>query len=886
MSAANGIVPSRRLGGWLATGLGYVAIDILSRLSFYREWLETDLIHGHPVLTVLGLAFGFSVADPWRSRWRRQSLAHGLVLGGCAWLVQHFLLYSDLLVRSERLYWALTGIIVAMVAGRFLLWQVLARQTFSFLLRRDPDGRLPLAILEVLLFGPQADPADSRRHPLFFGCLGWHYRIRRGLGFGGPHCHALERAFESQVDTASAALRAHLEHGAAGPVETLTLQMARAACAELRLHSLLQRAGPAREIPSPGYPARMVKVWELLGHAAGRSPESTLAARQHLLTGLAGSARKSSWLRLVATLAFRCGTPSGIGEGELDRALQPLPVRLQGEQSPEDLFGCLILIEQLICMNLPGWALDFLDAPGMDAAPASFRSALHWLRSEAETRLLAHEASLGQAKTALHRARRDLALIGADAPELGSERHEVLLPTLQEIPLPSTPRSTRFLAGLHRPGPDRSPGATVVILSTALAAITVVLCWFGMFPPVLRAKVWQPLSGRVDVAGHPVAGAEASPDGSRVFLATLGGGLKELRAGTFRLLSPSLLGTRPASLWLTDIAISSAGGMAVQTQSAPTNNGATAASGLEVSSANGWKELIVPHPLASLEGDELRFVAALGPDKLLFTPRRWLIYRTARRELFELLPREFSPENDGEVISAAGSPEDSSTAFLAVRPAAAGTTNRLLKLRIDAGRGCEVQDISPVLPIGEMVLQTVYAGGRVLVRTTAHRLYERQADRWVLRLDGDTGLDLSRVAHALVGAGAPPALWLTERGPDGEVTGIREGCCQAQGSCHQVRGTAGPLLLAATCHTCGCPRPTRRPSPFPMPPAVSTCCSCPPRKARSAGLSCPVNFPTPSPQRSCGWNELTPPGNVFCRWTRRATSFSCCWRPPMATPAG
>lgn len=773
MSAANGIVPSRRLGGWLATGLGYVAIDILSRLSFYREWLETDLIHGHPVLTVLGLAFGFAVADPWRSRWRWQSLAHGLVLGGCVWLAQHFLLHSDLRVRSERLFWALTGIIAAMVAGRFLLWQVLARQTFSFLLRRDPDGRLPLAILEVLLFGPQADPADSRRHPLFFGCLGWHYRIRRGLGFSGPHCHALERAFESQVDDASAALRAHMERGDSGPADALALQLARAACTELRLHSLLRRAGPVREVPSPGWPARMVKVWELLGHAAGRSPGSTSAARQHLLTGLAGAARDSSWLRLAATLALRCGTPSGVGDGQLDRALEPLSVRLRGEQSAEDLFGCLILIEQLIWLNLLGWALGFLEAPGLAGAPASFRSALHWLRSEAETRLLAHEASLGQAETALHRARRDLALIGADAPALGRGRHEALLPTLREIPLPSAPRSTLPLAGLHRPGPDRSPGATVVILSVALAAITVVLGWFGMFPPVLRAKVWQPLSGRVDVAAHPVAGAEPSPDGSRVFLATLGGGLKELRADTFRLLSPSLLGTRPASLWLTDIAVSSAGGLAVQTQSAPTNDGSTAAAGLEVSTAHGWKQLIAPHPLASLEGDELRLVAALGPDKLLFTPRRWLLYRTARRELIELLPRDFSPANDGEVISAAGSTNDFGSAFLAVRPAAAGTTNRVLKLRINADQGCEVEDVSPGLPTGEMVLQTVYADERVLVRTTAHRLYERQDDRWVLRLDGDTGLDLRHIAHAVVGAGGTPALWLTERNPDGEVTGIR-----------------------------------------------------------------------------------------------------------------
>jgi hypothetical protein len=773
MRTADGFFLARRMGGWLATGLGYAAVAALSRLGSCREWLETDLIHGHPVLTVLGLALGVAGADPWRSRWRWQSLLHGLVLGGCAWLAQHFLLHSDLLVRSERLHWTIAGILAAMLVGRFLLWRVLARQVFRFLLRRDPDGRLPLAILEVLLFGRLADPTASRRHPRFFGCLAWLHRIRRGLGFGGPHCHALERAFESQVDTASAALRAHMERGGAGPVDALALQLARAACTELRLHSLLRRAGPVREVPSPGWPARLVKVWELLGHAAARSREPASAARQHLLTGLAESAQESSWLRQTATLAFRCGTPSGVDEGQLDRALEPLSVRLRGEQSPEDLFGCLILIEQLISLNLPGWALDFLDAPGLAAAPASFRSALHWLRSAAETRLLAHEASLGQAETALHRARRDLALIGADAPELGRGRHEALLPTLREIPLPSAPRSTRSLAGLHRPGPDRSPGATVVILSAALAAIVAVLGWFGAFPPLLRAKVWQPLSGRVDVAAHPVAAAEASPDGSRVFLATLGGGLKELRADTFRLLSPSLVGTRPASLWLTDIAVSSAGGMAVQTQSAPTNDESPAAAGLEVSTANGWKQLIAPHPLASLEGDELRFVAALGPDKLLFTPRRWLLYRTARRELFELLPRDYSPANDGEVISAAGSTEDSGTAFLAVRPAAAGTTNRLLKLRVDADHGCEVEDVSPGLPIGEMVLQTVYAGGRVLARTTAHRLYERLADRWVMRLDGDTGLDLHRVAHALVSAGGTPALWLTERGPDGEVTGIR-----------------------------------------------------------------------------------------------------------------
>ncbi len=773
MSAAARLLLSRRLGGWFATGLGYVAIAILSRLGSCREWLETDLIHGHPVLTVLGLALGFAVADPWRSRWRRQSLVHGLVLGGCAWLAQHFLLHSDLRVRSERLYWALTGILAAMVVGRFLLWQLLARQVFRYVLRRDPEGRMPLAILEVLLFGQLADPACSRGYSRFFGWLGWHYRIRRELGFDGPHCHTLERAIESQLDTASASLRAHLERSDSGPADALALQLAQAASTELRLHSLLRRAGPVRQIPSPGWPDRMVKVWELLGHAARCSPESAWAARQHLLTGLAGSARDSSWLRLAATLAFRCGTPSGVREGQLDRALEPLSVRLRGEQSPEDLFGCLILIEQLIWLNLPGWALDFLDSPGLAAAPASFRSALHWLRSEAETRLLAHETFLGQAETALHRARRDLALIGADAPELGLGRNEALTPTLREIPLPSTPRSTLPLAGLHRPGPDRSPGATVVILSTALAAITVVLGWFWIFPPVLRAKVWQPLSGRVNVAAHPVAAAEASPDGSLVFLATLGGGLKELRADTFRLLSPSLLGTRPASLWLTDIAVSSASGLAVQTQSAPTNDGSTAAAGLEVSTPTGWKQLIAPHTLASLEGDELRLVATLGPDKLLFTPRRWLLYRTARRELLELLPRNYSPANDGEVISAAGSTEDTGTAFLAVRPAAASTTNRLLKLRVDADHGCEVEDVSPGLPIGEIVLQTVYTGGRVLVRTTAHRLYERQADRWVLRLDGDTGLDLHRVAHAVVSKSGTPALWLTERGPDGEVTGIR-----------------------------------------------------------------------------------------------------------------
>ena len=65
-----------------------------------------------------------------------------------------------------------------MLVGRFLLWQFLARQAFRLLLRRDPDGELPLAILEVLLFGQLADPAGSRRRPRLFGCLRWHHRIR------------------------------------------------------------------------------------------------------------------------------------------------------------------------------------------------------------------------------------------------------------------------------------------------------------------------------------------------------------------------------------------------------------------------------------------------------------------------------------------------------------------------------------------------------------------------------------------------------------------------------------------------------------------------------------------------------------------------------------
>lgn len=774
MMAADGFAPSRRLVGWLATVLGYAAIDVLSRLGSCREWLETDLIHGHPFLTVSGLALGVAVADPWRSRWRWQSLLHGLVLGGCGWLAQHFLLHSELQVRNERLHWALAGILSSMLAGRFLLWQFLARQVFRLLLRRDPDGRLPLAILEVLLFGQLADPARSRRHPRFFAFLGWYHRIRSGLGFGGPHCHALERAFESQVDTASASLRAELERGDTGPMAARALELARAACTELRLLSLLRRAGPLRPVPSAAWPARMVKAWELIGHAEGRTHEPSSAARQLLLAGLAESAREPSWLRQTATLAFRCGTPSGVDEGLMDRTLDQLAGRLRGGQSAEEWFGCLVLIEQLIRLNLPGWALEFLNAPGLSAAPDGFRSALHRLRSESEAQFLAHESSLGEAETALHRARRDLALIGADAPELGRRHHRSLLPPLREIPLPSGPRSTRSLAGLDRPGPDRGPGATVVILGAALAAVAVVLVWFGAFPPALRAKVWKPLSGRVDVAAHPVAAAEASPDGSRVFLATLGGGLKELRSDTFRLLSPSLVGTRPASLWLTDVAVSSAGEIAVQTRSAPTNDPSTGAAGLEVSTATGWKQVIAPNLLPSLEGDELRLVAALGPDKLLFTPGRWLLYRTDRRELVELEPRGFSPAHDGEVISAAGSPDDTGSAFLAVRPAAAGAaSNRLLKLRVTADNRCDVEDVSPGLPTGEMVLQTVYVGGRLLVRTTAHRLYERQADRWVMRMDGDTGLDLRHIAHAVVGGGGTPALWLTERNPDGEVTGIR-----------------------------------------------------------------------------------------------------------------
>lgn len=764
MNAGDGITPFRRLGGWLATLLGYIIVAALTLVGSSREWLETDLLHGHPVLTLSGLALGLLVADPWRSCWRWQALLHGLLLGACAWFAEHFLFHADLLVRNDRHLWMLVAGTVAVLIGRFFLRGCVSQQLFGMLLRRDPDGLLPLAVLELMLFGQLADTVTARQYPRLFWFLGRYYYLRSRLGFGGPYCHALERAFEGFLNATSDCLWTAMERGEPGSIAAQAKILARAACTELRMLSLLRRASPPRQVNPDAWTARMVKVWELIGHAERIANSASREALNLLLTGLAEFGGERSWLHKSATLARRRDRPTGM--------VDKLAAHLQKGQTAEDLFGSLLLIELLVELNLAGWALGFLNAPGIAAVPASLHSAIHRLRSEAENRLVAHAASLGEIETAIHRARRDLALIASDAPELQRVQGQ-LLPALRAIPPSSGNRTTRAMAGLIQSGPDRGPGATVIILATVLAAVAIVFGWFGVHSSVVRVKEWQPLSGRESASTHLITAAEASPDGSRVFLATFGGGLKELRSETFRLLAPSLAGTRPASLWLTDLAISREGAIAVQTRSKPSDDSAMTTAGLEVSTATGWKQLIPPNNTSSLEADELRFVAALGADKLVLTSRRWLVYRTAKRDLVELKPAGFSPTQDGEAIAAAGSPDDPETVFVAVRSLVPGSSStKLLKLLIAGDNQCQVEDVTANLPPSETVSQVAYVRGRVLVRTAANRLYERKSERWVLRLDSNSGLDLRMIAHVVIGGGTP-TLWLTEQNSLGDVIGIR-----------------------------------------------------------------------------------------------------------------
>ena len=725
---------------------------------------ETDLLHGHPILTIGALALVLILAAPLRSRgiWVKTLHTFAFGLGLC--LLSHFLFRSDLAARNDlavgvlsclalTVTFASTGGLSSIITAIFRLW-----------LRKERHGAGPLQALELILFGA-INSSHGRALP------GWlvkslvlYHDSRKKIGRTLARSHAIETAFERSLDAVTMRLRQLLDSQLHSKILPCCSDVASAAIAELDLLAVLHRFDS--EVQSgPFWPSRLVKAWDLIRWADWIGPHPSNTASDRFLEKLETSPVATPWLRVCAReMRNRKVT---------QQSIRQLERHLRAEATGEEIFGSLLLLEALNEEQLSTWTLDFLGRQNTLNRPFWVRTALARVRLQAEARVLRLEGALGPGETAVRRSHYSALVLQADPPGFGTKLKATLVRPLQTVAVVESHRSTGQLPPLPRAGWDLGTGLSAVTLLVTFCLSAGAALWLYQRPFGPPLKPLIKLSGPVTPAASMIAAADATPEGDVLLMATRGDGLHRLNSTTFRLRAQRPDNGGPSSPWLSDVAVSKTGQVGVVTYLPADQGQSVISTGADIETAAGWLPVIRPTSLRAPDADKITHFLRVGANKLLHENSRWLIYRNETRELGEIT---FEGLPDSEIVAADGQPEANAHAFVVVRTktnSTQATRDRVFELDPGLTEKGSATEITGTLPDSERVSQILASGNRLWIRTQSQRLYEREGNSWRLRLDGNTDLAMERISHAALNVDTIPTLWLVEAAKNGRPIRVR-----------------------------------------------------------------------------------------------------------------
>ena len=764
-----------RACGVIAVAVGVACLHGVSLLPGLRDWAATDLLHGWFAVLVTGVAIVLVVAAPVRSSFGLVPLGLGLLCGGAVWWLGFALsqTQTDLMSRNDQYFAVLWAMIPAVLLGKAVVGPLLMRFLTRRELRREPRANGLLRWARAIMLGP------DRGHLCRGGHRWWHWLFqtynwaRCSLRIGPSRSCAIERAIEKGIDRESRRLRLLLDKEAAGQhlvsptMHDQAYRAADAGAAYLELVAILDESALGRQVGETIWMRRFLAVWDLIRFAEQIEQKELGRARAELLLGVERLSSRTPILS-EAVRAVRCENPR---LALIDRVSE----KVAGKANLSDQLAAVLLADLLVDLEHATWALGLLDEVLLGEIVGWVRPTLERIRLQAEQQILRHEVSLEESDKFARLAQCERAAVIADAPHRSRTSTDVLL-SWRDVTVMPVRRGTLGLPAIARPRFDPGPGRGLATAALVAIGIFTAIAVTSKSPLGQPYKPLADLHRPIDYHEHSLTSVTLNPKDDSLLVTSLGGGLHHVDTRTFRIRTEIPDNGGPSTKFLTDVAVSKAGQIAVVTA----EDAKAIASGLDVRGPNGWQRLIAPSGVSGLSDKDISFVGAIRADKVLLAGSRVLRYRTAQRELTELAhDNQGGPPINGLILAATSSPTDAQKLWVAAGQLDQPSQVIEIFLR-DDGR-YSTQDITGEALAAETVKHLATGTDRLWASTETGRLYEHDGKQWSLRIDGDTGLDLGAVRHAIVGSGDPPALWLTDRAVNGEVRSIRARIISIQG---------------------------------------------------------------------------------------------------------
>ncbi|WP_373649448.1 hypothetical protein [Schlesneria sp. DSM 10557] len=708
-------------------------------------------------------------AAPLRSGLGVLPLGLGVLCGGTIWWLWFALFHTDLLSRNDQYFTVLVAMIPAVILGKALLGPSLLRFLARRDLRREPRASALLRLARAIMLGPERGHLCRDQHHWWHWLFQTYNWARCSLRIGPSRSCAIEKAIEDGIDYESSRLRRLLDMEAAGtpPIADQADRAAAAGAAYLELVAIMDETALSDQVSESTWMRRFLAVWDLIRFAERIQQKEFSKARAELLLGVE---RLSSPIPILFEMVRAARS-----ENPRFALIRRVSEKVAGNPNLSEQLAALLLADLLVDLEHATWALGLVDEMVSGGVVEWMHPTLERIRLRAEQQILRHEVSLEASDIFARYAQCEHSAVIADAPLCSRAITNISASRFNVTRIPPR-RGTRGLPAIARPLFDPGPGrgfATASLLAITIFAAILVTTWvpFGQ-----ALKPLADLHRQIDYHEHPLTSVAINPNDRSLLITSLGGGLHHVDTHTFRIRTERPDNGGPSTNFLTDVAVSEEGRIAVLTA-----DGAKAtASGLDVQSTNGWKRLISPQGVSGLSAKEISFIGANGADKVLLAGSRVLRYRTAQRELTELIHDNQGPPIHGRIVAVASSPTDANRLWVAAGEHDQPST-RVLELSLrDDGR-YSTQDITGNALPTETIKHLATGADRLWASTETGRLYQYDDKRWKLRIDGDTGLDLGAVRYAIVGAGDPPALWLTDRAASGEIRSIRARILPSQG---------------------------------------------------------------------------------------------------------
>ena len=763
-----------RACGVIAVATGVACLHGVSLLPGLRDWAATDLLHGWFAVLVTGVAIVLVVAAPFRSGFGLVPLGLGLLCGGALWWLWFALsqAQTDLRSRNDQYFAVLAAMILAVFLGKAVVGPLLMRLLARRELRREPRANGLLRWARAIMLGP------DRGHLCRGGHRWWHWLFqtynwaRCSLRIGPSRSCAIERAIEKGIDRESRRLRSLLDKEAAGQhlvsptMDDQAYRAADAGAAYLELVAILDESALGSQVGETIWMRRFLAVWDLIRFAEQIEQKELGRARAELLLGVERLSSRTPILS-EAVRAARCENPR---LALIDRVSE----KVTGKANLSEQLAAVLLADLLVDLEHATWALGLLDEVLLGEVVGWMRPTLERIRLQAEQQILRHEVSLEESDKFARLAQCERAAVIADAPQRSRASADVLL-SWREVTVMPVRRGTLGLPAIARPRFDPGPGRGLATAALVAIGIFTAIAVTSKSPLGQAYKPLADLHRPIDYHEHPLTSVALNPKDDSLLVTSLGGGLHHVDTRTFRIRTETPDNGGPSTKFLTDVAVSKLDQIAVVTA----QDARATFSGLDVRGPNGWQRLIAPSGVSGLSAKDISFVGAIGADKVLLAGSRVLRYRTAQRELTELAHDNQGPPINGLILAATSSPTDAQKLWVAAGQQDQPSHVIEIFLR-DDGR-YSTQDITGEALAAETVKHLATGTDRLWASTETGRLYQHEGKRWSLRIDGDTGLDLGAVRHVIVGAGDPPALWLTDRAASGAVRTIRARILSNQG---------------------------------------------------------------------------------------------------------